>query len=329
MANEWADWKAAHPIVYSAASDESVASMSQKLIAEVDRIYSMLARLRRHDASSGTVVDDSIPYQFKVDTLANKLLIRNADNSAWINLGSISEYFGITPAQISAVATKGGIVSLQAGLDANKPLVISSAEGDMYLATDQKKLYRRNATDWELLLSLNVTNLNGYDTLVLKEQLAQTPGSGKIPVANTGGLLEYSITGNAAKIANKSIDTTDLADGRVLVYRDTVGGFVFETKGGTGVNGVSEIDDTQASTGTTYSSTKLLDLLKKKVDVTGDLTAYSVAHDAKGRIATVTVGSVTYTVTYDANGRLESISNGTTTLTAKYNAYGQYLGLGV
>ena len=206
--------------------------------------------------------------------------------------------------------------------------MVSSAEGDVYLATDQKKFYRRNATDWEVMLSLNVANLNGYDTLVLKEQLAQTPGAGKVPVANTGGLLEYSITGNAAKIANKSIDTTDLADGRILVYRDTAGGFVFETKGGTGVNGVSEIDDTQASTGTTYSSTKLLTLLEKKVDVTGDLTAYSVTHDAKGRIATVTVGSVTYTVTYDTNGRLESISNGTTTLTAKYNAYGQYLGLG-
>jgi hypothetical protein len=328
MANEWANWPVGHQIVYSASSDESIATLTQKVIAETDRIYSLLARLRQHDAGTGTALDDSVPYQFKIDTLTDKILIRNVDNSAWIMLGSVSKYFGITPAQISAVATKGGITSIAVGNDADKPLATSSTQGDMYIGLDQKKVYLMGASDWELILSLNVQNLIGYETLVTLSQTATVAAAGKIPVANISGELEYSITGNAAKIANKAIDATNIADGRVLVYRDTTGGFVFESKGGTGTTGTSEIDDNTTSTGMTYSSTKIEKLLSQKSNITGSLTPYSVTYDDTGRIATVTINSVNYTITYDNSGRLESISNGTATVTAQYNKYGQYLGLG-
>lgn len=324
---EWANWLAAHPIVYSASSDETIATFAQKTIAELTRIYELMGRLRQNDASVGTSLDDAVPYQFKINTLKDEILIRDSTGSNWISLGMVSKNFGITPAAIKALAIKNNVTSISAGNDADKPLAIDSVAGDLYISLDQKRTYRMGNVDWELILSLNVEDFLGYEKLITQSKVSETAGVGKIPIANSNGEINYNTTGNAAKIANKNIDVTDIADGRVLVYREGPNAFVFEAKGSAGSGGASEITDIAISTGTTYSSSKIEELLAKKTNVTGNLTAYNVSYDSLGEISTVTIDLVTYSVLRDALGRLDTISDGTTTTKALYNKHGQYLGM--
>ena len=69
-------WKAKWPVEYSAASDENIDSWVQKYIAEIDRIYQLLHRVRVQDAAAGEP-EDTVPYQWHFETLTNTLFIRN------------------------------------------------------------------------------------------------------------------------------------------------------------------------------------------------------------------------------------------------------------
>ena len=329
MANEYAPWEPAHPVVYSAASDEMVMTAWQKYIAECARLYTLLNRVRTMDAGAGTAVDDCVPYQLKVNTVTDELLVRQKDNSAWTTLGKLAEHFGVTPEDIDAVRTSGGVVSWSAGRDADRPLAASTATGTWYLATDQKKLYRMGASDWDLVFSLDVRNLMNYDTLVLQTEVSTVAGAAKIPRADADGKLTFDTTGSAAKVAGYPVDTTDIKDGTTLVYRDASACFVMERKGGSGGSGDSEISDSEVSTGTTYSSKKIETLLAEKADKTGNFSAVFMveAFDANGEPSKVSTGSTVYTITRDTDGRLTAITDGTTTIAAKYNDAGQFLGM--
>lgn len=322
---EYKQWAPAHPIIYSAASDETIATGSQKIIAEFAHIYELLSRLRMMDASNGTSLDDAVPYQFKINTLTGELMARNTDNSGWIVLGKIANNFGFDAASVGAVPTSAGITSMNAGPDANKPLAAASKPGDWYIAVDQKKMYRMGDKDWELMLSLNAGNLIGYEKIITTDDVSSTAAPNKIPKANSTGGLDFDITGSAGKILGKSIDPTALADGRVLVYRDTAGGFVFEAKGGGGSG--SDIDDNNISTGTTYSSAKIVSAMACKQDITGNLSPFSCTYDSTGEYKTISVGKKTYTISRDSYGRLDTISDGSSTVKASYNTNGQFLGM--
>jgi hypothetical protein len=226
---DWKDWETKYRITYSAASDESIDSMSQKIIAEFDRIYELLARLRKFDASTGTDVIDSVPYQLKVNTTTEEILIRNTANDSWYKIGKLADYFGITPKLIGAVKNKGNIENLQMGNEADKPLAENGIANDVYIACDTKKVFRHTGTAWELLLSLNFEELLG-NTAVTTNDVVTLPTANKLLKMNSEGKLPTDITGSPQKIAGKPIDPTQLADGRTLVYRETSGNFEFEAK---------------------------------------------------------------------------------------------------
>lgn len=331
MANEYAPWSAKYPVVYSAASDETVASAWQKYIAECARLYELLQRVRVADAGNGTEVSDAVPYQMKIDTLAGTLSMRLGDNSGWVTLGKLSEHFGITPEEISALRTGGGLLSLTAGKEEARPLAKDSQEGAWYLATDNPALYRMGAKEWELMLALDVQRLQNFDKLITSDMVSLSSAAGKIPRADDTGKISFDTTGSAAKIAGFPVDTKDIKDGTTLVYRDTAGGFVLERKGGGGTGGESEIDDSQSTTGTTYSAKKLDELLAAKVDKVGDIgTGFVInAYDETwGEPSKITVGGTkVYTMTRDEYGRLATISCGDKTAKALYNVYGQFAGM--
>lgn len=56
-------------------------------------------------------------------------------------------------------------------------------------------------------------------------------GSVSFDGSNNVSLTVSGVTGNANKIAAKQVDTTDIADGTILVYRSFENKFVFESKG--------------------------------------------------------------------------------------------------
>jgi len=331
MANEYAPWEPAHAVIYSPAADETVMSAWQKYIAECARLYQLLARVRTMDAGNGTAVADAVPYQLRVNTVTDELLVRQRDNSDWTTLGKLAEHFGIEPEDIDAVRTSGGVVSWSAGMDADRPLAISTKTGAWYLSIDQKKLYRMGASDWELVFSLDVRNLLNYDSLVLQTEVSTTAGASKIPRADADGKLSFDTTGSAAKVAGYPVDVTDIKDGTTLVYRDIAAGFVMEKKGGgSGEGGSSEISDTEVTTETTYSSKKIESLLEKKADKAGNLSSVFVVNefDENGEPKKVIAdGTTVYEISRDSLGRLASITDGTTKVTAIYNDAGQFLGM--
>ena len=111
-------WAVTNKIEYPT---DTIALCSQKVRDEFELVYNLLNRLRNLDASNGTPTDIE-PYQLHIDTATNKLQIRNAENTGFIELGKIDEnYFGLTPENISAVKNTGTIGAIYSGNDSAKP----------------------------------------------------------------------------------------------------------------------------------------------------------------------------------------------------------------
>ena len=122
-------WKAKWPVEYSAASDENIDSWVQKYIAEIDRIYQLLHRVRVQDAAAGEP-DDTVPYQWHFETLTNTLFIRNPADAAWVPVG----HFNADQTRFvydRVVSNAGGVESLAMGT-AEPPSEGMSAN-DVYL----------------------------------------------------------------------------------------------------------------------------------------------------------------------------------------------------
>ena len=124
------------------------------------------------------------------------------------------------------------------------------------LKAEDDKLYIRNKenTDWVYLGEIKPCFgfTPSVDTRLLNEEdIASKPGeAGKILVTNEAGLLEVSITGNAAKIGEKTIQINSLSDGEILVYRSSTGSFVNESKGTIGLGKALTITYDKQSLGT-------------------------------------------------------------------------------
>lgn len=123
------------------------------------------------------------------------------------------------------------------------------------LKVENGNLYIRNSdnNDWTLLGSSDKTYLGLGDSGFLLD----TDLNVLIPkIDDKTGLISVGTTGNAGKIAGKTITTTDVQDGEVLVYRASINGFTNETKNATGqgkslifvLNGVNIVDYNGSST---------------------------------------------------------------------------------
>lgn len=150
------EWRVQNKIDYNR---ESISSFTLKVRDELTLIYSLLNRLRKMDASAGRLAD-TVAYQLHVDTASGRLLMRDAKNENWIELGKLGEnFFGITPEDIGAVKNSGTVGSLYAGDVADLPK--NAGIHDIFYALDEKKIYFNTGTSWELLASLDFADLYG------------------------------------------------------------------------------------------------------------------------------------------------------------------------
>ena len=96
-----ADWTITRPIDYSPNGDD-VDSFSQKVKYTLEQIYECLQVLRMNGAQAG-LSGEANPYEIRIDTTTGYIYMRNADNTDWLLLGEVGNYFGITPETISGV----------------------------------------------------------------------------------------------------------------------------------------------------------------------------------------------------------------------------------
>ena len=156
------------------------------------------------------------------------------------------------------------------GGDIGKISIVNStpsggANGDIAIDITNKRMYQKNSNTWNLIFSLRASDLSDYDNLITQEDVSATAQADKIPRADSTGKLPNDIAGSPDKIADKKIISDAMVDGTTPVYRSSAdggnGGLVFEK-----VAASSVIDDTQQSISTTYSSSKISDLIGSILD---------------------------------------------------------------
>ncbi|WP_295630323.1 hypothetical protein [uncultured Mitsuokella sp.] len=195
-----------------------------KYMAEIPRIYQFLNNLRTHD-SSGTEQVEPEAYQFKIED--DKFYIRNKANDAWVYIMDVAENGGFHDDSFG---------TQRAGAIADRPSTGNST-GDVYWDTTNGRVYMWLNNAWSLILSLNASDLIGYDKL-LKDSDVSTPETGavtneanKLVRTNANGVLPVDILGNAGKIAGIKNEINNLEDGQVLTYRAASNSWRNENKG--------------------------------------------------------------------------------------------------
>lgn len=198
------EWQAGYPVEYSSASDENIDSLAQKYIAEIERIYVLLGRLRRLDGSA-TEQTDTVANQFKADYVTNTLFLRNMANDGWLEIGKLTEHLGHTPAYIGAIANSGGIPSVQVGPFSDRPG--TEKDGAVYIASDRDQKYRYSVessswTDFGAIIKKNsegkiIGNLAGNaDTATAAATAAYAATAGETERAGMAGRLETAVNIN-------------------------------------------------------------------------------------------------------------------------------------
>lgn len=203
---------------------DTLSDFAQKYIAEIPRIYQFLNNLRTHD-SNGTEQVEPEPYQIKVED--DKFYVRNKANDAWVYLFDAAKNGGMRSDSFGKQS---------AGSISSRPDTGNSA-GDLFWDTDSGKVYMWLSDKWQLLLSLNITDLTGYDNVLTKSNLTiptageVTSEPNKIPQTNDNGVLPVNILGNAAKMAGINVEVNNLTDGQVFTYRAASNSWRNEDKG--------------------------------------------------------------------------------------------------
>lgn len=213
------EWEVKNKIVYP---EDTIDIFSLKIRDEFELIYKLLNRLRSFGAATGNI-SDTVAYQPYIDKASGKLLIRNENNSDWIELGSISESFlGIKPEDIGAAKKLVG----------NKSAMPETAETyDIYFATDEKRGYYYSGTNWELFLSLNFEDFANYKNYCVARDEVDYFGKDKIlRLDKNTGKGNIDITGSAEKIAGIQLELTSLANNHAIVFDSEKNKFVNKPK---------------------------------------------------------------------------------------------------
>lgn len=116
-------WVEKWPVEYSPVSDENIDSFAQKYIAEINRIYNLMHRVRGNDATNGHP-EDFTAYQWHVDTTTQILYMRNwkdeGQGGAWVEVGRFTQD-GTKFILSYAVMNAGGCASIQIGPISERP----------------------------------------------------------------------------------------------------------------------------------------------------------------------------------------------------------------
>lgn len=186
-------WKAKWPVEYSAASDENIDSWVQKYIAEIDRIYQLLHRVRVQGAAAGEP-DDTVPYQWHFDTLTNTLYIRNPADSAWVPMG----HFNADRTRFvydRVVSNAGGVESLAMGTA--EPPAEGMSANDVYL-----QLPTADADGWVYRYS------SERGAWVKLYPLLRKSEDGKL-IGNLAGKADEAAHADAAAVAARATKATE------------------------------------------------------------------------------------------------------------------------
>jgi|GEM_PF-1280048 len=292
------EWAITDEINY-APNGDTIAMFSQKTRDEFILIYNLLNRLRKLDASAGNPADTTA-YQLHIDTATNKLQMRNATNTGWIELGKVGEnYFGLTADEISAVKNTGTVGAIYSGNDTLKPK--SAKAYDLYFAFYTKKLYYWTGTTWELFLSLNFENLLNYKNYCVSKEEVAYSGADKILRldANTG-MANVSITGSAAQVDGKKFSLSNANDKDVIIYNASSQSFINQPKS----TALSE-----------YAKTSDLAPYAKTADVEVSLSGYTNTTELNTRLANYALTSnvenslASYEKTTAVNSKVESLKS--------------------
>ena len=83
-------------ILYEPNGDD-VDSFSQKVKYCLEEIFVCLRQLHTNGATAGLDDTAASPYEVRINTVDNCIYMRNPDNTAWLLLGEVDNFFGITP----------------------------------------------------------------------------------------------------------------------------------------------------------------------------------------------------------------------------------------
>ena len=187
---ETSEWHPRYRIEYNPHGD-TLDRFVLKVSAELETIYHLLNRLRKMDASAGDLADTAA-YQLHVDTASGRLLMRDSTNQNWIELGKLDKsFFGIEPEDIGAVRNEG-VGAFCSGNAADLPKTADI--NDVFYSVDEKKIYFYSGTSWELLASLNFTDLYGYDG-VSPAEVSDTGAANKIVRLDSDGVIHADLDG--------------------------------------------------------------------------------------------------------------------------------------
>lgn len=187
------------------------------------QLFQILNALRTNQEVTGVAPE---AYEIKIED--DKLFIRNKTNDAWLKVLDVAENGGLK---------SNNIGKMLAGAESALPS--TSKNYDTYMSLDNGNFYYWINGQWHLLLSLDVTKLNGYDNLVKKDEDTIVPTDTlkvikepqKIIRTNDDGVLPVDVSGNAGQIGGKNIDVSSgVQDGQVLTYRITNNTWVPENK---------------------------------------------------------------------------------------------------
>lgn len=201
--------KAEYNLDYSYSGD-TVDEFGQGYIKNQAQIFTILNALRTNQLVPNVEPE---AYMFKVED--NKIYIRDANNEKWVKLLEVAEDGGL----------KAKTVGKSYAGAANAMPTTGVSDYDRYMSLDDGRYYYYYGGKWNLLLSLNVKDLNGYQNLVKKDdvvapsnttQIISSPQ--KLVRTNGNGNLPVNISGNAAMIAGKNIKADELNDQDILVY---------------------------------------------------------------------------------------------------------------
>lgn len=176
-------------------------------VDEISRIYKILNMLRENQ--QGT--DEPQAHQMMINENGN-IYIRNTQNTDWVMVGKVAENFGLHDL--------GFIRKEDIGFTPDSNVL------DINIKGNAGKLASKE---------ISVAELKDNDVLIYNI-ISDKWLAAQVPVIDSRtNAISVDTLGNAAKIANKTIITSGIEDGEVLVYRAASGGFVNEPKAaGTG-----------------------------------------------------------------------------------------------
>lgn len=209
----------------------TIHELGDSYVTEMANVYKLLNELRENAAGT----EEPQPHQLKISD-SGKLYIRNTANTDWVYMGDVKENFGLN--ELGFVKQEDiGFTST------SEPLNFSITGNAGKIA--------------ETVIS--VESLDEGEALVYNA-LKKAFVNRKVPVIDeVTGTINVDTTGNAGKIAGRTIKTENLEDGEILVYRASVNAFVNETRvAGVGAKALSI--SANGAVIATYSGTTTVDV---------------------------------------------------------------------